>query len=161
MQHRPDVAEVDLRQGDPLAGDVQPDVEFGPVADGKHPEVLTRRVTRVEQRPELGPLRLGLPLAECIAMAEDPLLRSGFLLVAPRATDQRIEAMGLDELEQGHALMRVARLPRMGKAHAATGDRVFEVADDQPLTGLGDAPVAKGDDLRKIVSGIDMRQRER
>ncbi len=57
-------------------------------------------------------------------------------------------------------LVAVARFERMRQAHAAARDRVFEVADDQALAHLGDALVAKGDDLGEVVAGVDVQQRK-
>src|SRR6218665_2497051 len=73
---------VQARQRDVLAGDVQPHVEFGPVADREGAHVLARLDAGVEQRPQLGTLLLRLPLAEAVAVREDALLRAGLLLVA-------------------------------------------------------------------------------
>jgi hypothetical protein len=79
--------------------------------------VLARADARVEQRPQLGPLLLGLPLAEAVAVAEDALLGAGLLLVAPRAADQAVEAVFLDGFQQRHGLVAVARFQRVGQAH--------------------------------------------
>ena len=74
--------------------------------------MLAGREARVEQRPQLGPLLLGLPLAEAVAVAEDALLGARLLFVAARAADQRVEAVLLDRFEQRHGLVAVARFER-------------------------------------------------
>ncbi len=43
---------------------------------------------------------------------------------------------------------------------AALRDRILDRAHDQPLAELGGALIAKGDDLRKVVAGVDVQQRE-
>src|SRR5439155_2647074 len=134
--------------------------ELGPVADRERAKVLPGAMARVEQRPQLGPLLLWLPLAEAVAVAEDALLRARLLLVAPRAADQALEAMLFDGLEQGHGLVAVARFERMRQAHRAALDRVFEVADDEALTHFGDALVAELDDFGEVVAGVHVQQRE-
>ena len=82
-------------------------------------------------------------------------------LVAPGAADQHVEAVLLDRFEQRDGLVAVARFERMRQAHAAARDRVFEVADDEALAHLGDAPVAELDHFGEVVAGVDMQQRER
>ena len=122
--------------------------------------MLARADARVEQRPQLGPLLLGLPLAEAVAVAEDALLGARLFLVAARAADQAVEAVLLDRLEQRHRLVAVARFERVRQAHRAARDRILEVADDQALAHLGDAPVAELDHLGEVVAGVDVQQRE-
>ena len=59
-------------QVEPLLADVLPDVELGPVRDGEDPDVLTRPVPAVVERPQLGTLVLRVPLAELVAEASTP-----------------------------------------------------------------------------------------
>ena len=47
----------------------------------------------VVEVPDLGPLVLGIPLAELVAEREHALLGAGLLLVAPAAAEQRVEAV--------------------------------------------------------------------
>ena len=154
------VREVQVRQRDVLARDVQPHVELGPVADREGAHVLARADARVEQRPQLGALLLRLPLAEAVAVAEDALLGARLLLVAPRAAHQHVEAVFLDRFEQRHGLVAVARFERVRQAHRAALDRVFQVADDEALAHLGHAPVAELDHLGEVVAGVHVQQRE-
>ena len=49
--------------------------------------MLARPDARVEEGPELGPLLLRQPLAEAVAVREDPFFRARLFLVAPRAAD--------------------------------------------------------------------------
>src|SRR5437764_1065696 len=75
------VGEVDRWDLEILAGDVLPHVQLGPVGDGEGPDVLALADAPVEQRPQLGALVLGVPLAEVVAEGEHPLLGPGLLLV--------------------------------------------------------------------------------
>ena len=91
------------------------------------------RSLRVEQRPELGPLALRIPLSVRIADGEDALLGARALLVAPSAADGRVEVAGLQPVEQRLRLQQTAAALR---AHLerlrAVGDRFLVRVDDQP-----------------------------
>ena len=68
--------------------DVLPHVHFGPVRQREDPEVLVQSaLAAVEQVPQLGPLALGIPLAEAVAVAEEALLGPRLLLVAASAAE--------------------------------------------------------------------------
>ena len=122
--------------------------------------MLTWPVPGVEQRPQLGPLLFGQPLAKAVAVAEDAFFGAGFFLVAPCAADQAVEAVLFDGFKQRHGLVEVARLQRMRQAHRAAFHAVLQVADHQALAHLGDTLIPEGDHFREVVSGIDMQQRE-
>ena len=62
----------------------------------------------VVEAPQLGPLCLGLPLPELIAQREDALLGARLLLVASRATEDGIELVLQDRVEQSRGLQPVA-----------------------------------------------------
>ena len=98
LDHLALVRVVERRQGDLLALDVLPHVQFGPVADREHAEMLAGLQPGVEQRPQLGPLGLGLPLAEAVAVREDALLGAGFFFVAAGAANQRVKAEFVNRL---------------------------------------------------------------
>ncbi len=68
--------------------------------------MLTGVQPGIEERPQLGPLCLGLPLAEAVAVAEDAFLGAGFFLVASPAANQRVEAEFFDGFEQRDGLVR-------------------------------------------------------
>ncbi len=116
----------------------------------------------VVQRPQLGPLALGVPLAEVVAEAEHALLGAGALLVAAGTAERGVEAVLLDRVEQGRGLQAVARGAGAGLlGDAALVDRVLDGSDDQPLADVGDDAVAELDDLREVVPGVDVHDRER
>src|SRR3954469_17757769 len=120
------VREVDLRELEILARDVLPDVELGPVRDREHPDVLALADACVVEVPQLRALVLGVPAAEVVAEREDPLLRAGPLLVAPRAAERGVEAVLGDRVEQRHGLQPVARGARPGLLDdAALVDRLL------------------------------------
>ena len=100
-------------------------------------------------------------MAERVAKREDALLGASLFLVAPRAADARVEAEFGDRIEQRHGLVAVAALPGVAQNDASLCNRIFDRAHDQALAKLRRAMVAKGDDLGKIVPGIDVQQWER
>ena len=116
---------------------------------------------RVVEVPELRPLVLRVPLAECVAEREYPLLRARLFLVAARAADARVELEFGDGVEKGHRLMGVAALQRILEHDPAGRDRILDRANDQPLAEFGGALVPKCDDLGEIVPGVHVQQRER
>src|SRR5438105_6599739 len=87
----PAVRIVDRGHGEPLALDVLPDVELGPIADREHAHVLALRHPRVVQVPQLGPLVLRVPLAELVAEREHAFLGARLFLVAACSTDGGVE----------------------------------------------------------------------
>src|SRR5581483_8408909 len=113
-EHLALVRVVDRRQLEILARDVLPHVELGPVRDREHADVLALANARVVEVPELGALRARVPLPEVVAEAEDALLRTSALLVAPRATHRGVEPVLLDRVEQRRRLQLVPRRARPG-----------------------------------------------
>src|SRR6202012_3976923 len=106
------------------------------------------------ERPQLGPLALGVPLAEVVAEGEHALLGTGALLVAAGTTEGRVEAVLLDGVEQRGGLQPVARGTRAGLLSDTTlVDRVLDGGDDQPLTDVRDDAITELDDLREVVPG--------
>src|SRR6266704_3056800 len=87
----PAVGGVERGYGEPLAPDVLPHVELGPVADRKHPHVLALVDPRVVEVPRFRALVLGVPLAEVVAEGEDALFRARLFLVAARSADRGVE----------------------------------------------------------------------
>ena len=122
--------------------------------------MLTGPYAGVEERPQLRPLFLGLPLPEGVPMAEDALLGARLLLVAACPAQQHVEAVLLDRLQECHRLMAVAGFHRIGQPHGATPDRVVEVPDDEPLAQIGNVAVTKVEDLREVVARVDVQERE-
>jgi hypothetical protein len=155
----PLVGEVDVGHLDALAGDVAPDVELGPVREREDADVLARRVPAVVEVPQLGPLLLGVPLAEGVAEAEEALLRAGLLLVAARPAEDGVVPPLLDGAQQRGRLQRVAQAARH-LAHATGVDVVLHLRDDQARAELGGAAVAEGEDLVEVVTGVHVHQRE-
>ena len=128
----------------------------------EHAQVLARPDARVVEVPQLRALAPRVPAAEVVAQRDHPLLGPRPLLVAPRAAEAGVEAVRLDRVEQRRRLQPVARGPRPPLLdHAPRVDRLLDRGDEQPLAELGDPPVAELDDLREVVPGVDVQQRER
>ena len=155
------MGEVDRRDLELLALDVLPDVHLGPVGDREDAHVLALADAAVVEAPQLGPLRLGLPLAELVAQREDALLGACLLLVAPRAAEDRVELVLQDGVQQRGRLQAVARRVARLLLDAALVDRLLDRGDDQPLAQLLDAAVAELEDLGEVVAGVDVHDRER
>ena len=162
LEHVALVREVDRRHLELLLVDVAPHVQLGPVGEGEHAHVLAPANAPVVEGPQLGPLRLGVPLAEVVAEREDPLLGPGPLLVAAGAPEGGVEAVLGERVEQRGGLEPVAR--RAGALlldHAPGVDRVLHRGHDQPLAELLHAAVAELDHLGEVVARVDVHHRER
>ena len=121
--------------------------------------MLARLQARVEQRPQLGPLVFGLPLAKSIAVRKNALLGAGFFFVAACPAYQGVKAKLFNGFKQRHRLVHIARLARMRQPHGAAGHGVFHAAHDQVSAKLLGAVVAKVGHFMKVVAGIDHQQR--
>jgi hypothetical protein len=111
--------------------------------------------------PDFRPLTFRIPLAEAVAETEEPLLRPGFFLVAPRAADGAIELKLLNRSQQGGNLQFVAADFAGCGMGQSPGDGLFDGADDQFRAEFLRAPVAEFNQLRKFVAGFDVEQRHR
>jgi hypothetical protein len=108
LDHRALGGEIERHDRDALEVDVLPDVELGPVRQGKHADGLPRVLPRVVEAPELGPLVAGVPAMVRRAEGEDPLLGPALFLVAPRAADRGVEAVGVERQLQRLRLHHVS-----------------------------------------------------
>src|SRR5215210_2119701 len=143
-EHQALVREVDRGHLEPLAADVLPDVELGPVREREHAQVLARADARVVEVPQLGPLAPRVPAAEVVAERDHALLGPRTLLVAARAAQAGVEAVRLDRVEQRRGLQAVARGARPALLDDPPAvDRLLHGGDDQPLAQLGDSAVAE------------------
>ena len=111
--------------------------------------------------PQLGPLALGIPLAEGVPEGEHPLFGPGLVLVPPGAADAGVESVRIDGVEQRGGLEAVSHAAVAGIYHPTGVDRVLHGGDQQPLAQLLDATIAEVDDFGEVVAGVDMHDRER
>ena len=120
------MGEVDRRQCQLLAGDVLPDIEFGPVGDREDTHVLARMNACVVQIPELRTLGFGIPLTEVITERKNPLFRPGFFFVTAGAADAGIEFVFRNGFQQSHSLRGIARIRlRIAQTNRAAFNRIF------------------------------------
>src|SRR5205085_4804346 len=96
----------------PLAQDVLPDVELGPVGQREDAHALALVLADIVKRPELGPLALRVPPVIAVAKAEHALLGAALFFVATSAAKRRIEAELVERLPQPF------RLPHIGVERA-------------------------------------------
>src|ERR687896_2626309 len=111
FEHHARVREVDGWDLDLFPPDVVPDVELGPVGQGEDADVFALPNPGVVDVPQLGPLVLGVPLAELVAEGDHPFLGPGLFLVAPRAAEGTGEPVFFDRVEQRRGLQPVAAGP--------------------------------------------------
>ena len=114
----------------------------------------------VVEAPQLGALRLGLPLPELVAQREDALLGTGLLLVASGTPEDGIELVLQDGVEQGRGLEAVARRIARLFAHAALVDGLLHGGHDEALAHLLDAAIAELEHLWEVVAGVDVHHRK-
>ena len=92
---------------------------------------------------------------------EYTLLGPGLVLVAAAATEDGIEAVLLDRVQERDALEPVADGLRARILGDPAGvDRRLDGADDELGAQLGDPAVPVVDDLGEVVAGVDVHQRE-
>ena len=121
--------------------------------------MLARGVARVDQVPQLGPLVARIPLAELVAQRDDALLGASLLLVAPPPAEDPVETALGDGVEQGAGLQRVASAVA-ALAQTAVVDVVLDRGDHQAHPEALDDGVPVGQDLREVVAGVHVQQRE-
>ena len=120
------------------------------------------RLAAVEQVPELGPLVLGVPLPEGVAVAEEALLRPRLLLVAAPAAEGRVHLELAQRVQQRDRLQGVAAgvrarsPPRTRPASMESCTVRTSSSQPEPLR----QPVAELDGLREVVPRVDVQQRE-
>ena len=122
---------INRRQLNAFAGDIVPDIKFGPVGNREYAEVFTLSDARVVKIPELRTLRARLPLTEAVAVREYALFGARFFLISTCAANHRVEAVGLDGFEQCDCLVGVATLKLKREANRAIIARVIEMTHDQ------------------------------
>ena len=113
----------------------------------------------VEQRPKLGALGFGLPLAKTVAVAEDALFGAGFFFVSTCTANQRVKTELFDGFEQRDRLVHVAALAGVGQAHGAFFHGVFDAAHDQLGTQFLCTRIAEVGHFGEVVAGVDHQQR--
>jgi hypothetical protein len=126
---------------------------------GNTRKVLAGLQPGVEQRPQLGALGFGLPLAEAVAVAEDAFFGAGLFLVAAGTANERVKTEFFNGFQQRDRLVHVAAFAGVGQAHGATGHGVFDAAHDQLGTQLLGAEVAEIGHFLEVVAGVDHQQR--
>src|SRR5690606_6705548 len=76
-----------------LPSDVIPDIQFRPITDRKHADILTLVDTAVINIPQFGSLPFGIPLPKLVPYGENTLLGPCFLFISPRSADTGIKTM--------------------------------------------------------------------
>jgi hypothetical protein len=158
----PLLREIKRHDGDVFGEDVLPDIKLGPVRQGKHADGFDRPYARVVDAPELGALVLGIPGVRLGPEGKDALLGAGFLLVAARSAEGRVEAEFVERLLQplGFHDLGVERGAGVEGIDAAP-DTVLIDVDVQLQSEALHRLVAKRDHFPKFPCGIDMEERKR
>ena len=113
----------------------------------------------VVERPELGALVLGVPLAEVVAVRVDALLGPRLFLITSAPAEGGGVAALLDRVEQRADLQPVAG----GLAVVdddAVDDCLLDGGDVQLDAEALDPAVAGGEDLGEVEAGVDLEQAE-
>ena len=117
-------------------------------------------MTAVVEVPQLRTLPARVPPSHGAAHREDALLRARPILVPARPAEEGVEAFCLDRVDEGHRLQGVAGA--VGAfLQAAVGDPVLDRRDVEAQAMTGDDLVPERDDLRQVVAGVDVQQRQR
>ena len=122
--------------------------------------MLARFDAGVEQRPQLGALLFGLPLAKAVAVAEDAFFGAGLFFITAGAAHEHVKAVFFNGFEQRHGLVAVARLQRVREANRAAFDGVLQMAHHQTFAHLGHTAVAEFDHFGEVVAGVHVQERE-
>ena len=161
LEHLAPVGVVDLRDVDPLVPDVVPHVELGPVREREDADVLALVVPGVVEVPQLGTLVLGIPLAELVAEAEDPLLGPGLLLVPAGPAEDGVVAPLRDGPQQRRRLQPVARGPRRRVLHGPAGvDVVLHPRHHQADAEVLGVAVPELEHLVEVAPGVHVQDGE-
>ena len=113
--------------------------------------MLTFVVATVEEVPQLRALILRIPLPVLVTEAIDALFGAGFLLVAPSASEQRVELVITNRPQKRGRLQSVARRTNTHFVGDATGvDVLLHAADHEPELVFIHGPVAKLQDFGEI-----------
>src|SRR6185369_5306313 len=93
--------EIERHHGNVLALDVVPNVELGPVGEGKDPHGLAVLDAAVEEVPHFGALCAGIPLSEAVAEGVDALFGAGSLFLATGAAHGCVDPVEGEGIEEG------------------------------------------------------------
>ena len=123
--------------------------------------MLALVVPGVVEVPQLRTLVLGVPLAELVAEAEDPLLGPGLLLVTAGPAEDGVVPPLRDGPQQRHRLQPVARGPRRGVLHGPAGvDVVLHPRHHQADAEVLGMAVAELEHLVKVAPGVHVQDGE-
>ena len=121
--------------------------------------MLTLSQLGVVDRPRLGALVTWVPLAKHVAVAEEPLLGAGALLITACATEAGVELVLSNGVKQRGGLQAVAAGARTGFVlHAPSGDGVLNTRHDQALVDLGGEPIPVLHNLREVVPCVHVHE---
>src|SRR5690606_7685453 len=116
---------------------------------------------RIEKLPELGALRLGVPLSKLVAEREDPLFGSGLFFIAPRTANAGIEAELFYGFQQRDGLRSIAGIVLASQDYAPPAYGILHTTYDEALAQLRRPGIPKGNHFREVVAGVDMQERKR
>src|SRR5690606_35468133 len=134
---------------------IAPNIQFGPVAYGEYPDVLTVLDLPVEHIEKLRPLVLFVPLPKIVPYRKDTFLGPGLLFIPPGPTDPGIELELLYGIQEGGGLQHVPTGVFAGLFHhLALIDGILDIPDDQFQAQFLHQAVPELNGLRKIMAGI-------
>jgi acetylornithine deacetylase/succinyl-diaminopimelate desuccinylase-like protein len=155
------VCKVQAGKGNVFALDVLPDIQFCPVADGKDTHVFTRSFQPVVKVPQLRALVLGIPLAEPVAKTEKALFGPRLFLVATGAPQCTVKFEFSQCVQKCDGLRGIAtRVRSCFLCNLSLVNRILYPPHNKIRINLLHPVIAVGDRLIKIMSRIDVHQRE-
>lgn len=159
--NRPRSGEVQTHDGDVLGGDISPDVGLRPVGKRKDTDRLAGMDAGVVQAPQLGPLRLRVPLVPGSAKGEDPLLGARLFLIPPRPAQDDVISAAVQRLFQRFGFHHG------GVSLGVVGERTYSFGqprlidmDNELHPGFGRDPVAERDHLAELPRRVDVQERK-
>src|SRR5581483_6026426 len=160
--HRPLFCEIKRHDRNFLVLDISPDIELGPVRQRKYADGLTLADAGVEQIPQFGPLRSGIPHMARRAERKYALLGAAFLFVTPGAAERRVATILIESLLQRLGLhdARIdgrTRRKWIDSGLAPTFVGINEEFETKTLSRL----IPKGNHLAEFPGGVDVQQRKR
>jgi hypothetical protein len=160
--HHSRLGEVHRHNGNLFQMNIVPHVELGPVGKGKYPDALALVDSTIVDIPKLGPLILGVPLAERIPKGVNAFLGARLFLIPAGSAEGCVKSAGRQRIEERPGLQQTAALLRSeAEGIGSLVDCLRIGVDDQPRTDLRAKPVPELDHFPELIGCIDVQQGKR
>lgn len=142
--------------------DVAPDIDFGPIEQRLHTNMLALYAGRRELAPKFGRLILVVPFELCVAWRKVSLFRPSRIFIPANTGDERVPFVigerllkrhGLQLMRHGHRIMRLVTNPAFARLGIDFDDQIEVVMLGRPLAEL--------QHLGKFVGRVDVQHGKR